>query len=96
MIAPALGDALTRFLQRKQSLDGASANTIAAYATDLRGFLGFMAQHLGGLDSPRALGGITQSDMRAWMADAARTGLVGTRLGEETVCRARLCAVHRG
>ncbi|CUX79651.1 MAG: integrase/recombinase XerC [Roseibaca calidilacus] len=70
MIAPALGDALTRFLQRKQSLDGASANTIAAYATDLRGFLGFMAQHLGGLDSPRALGGITQSDMRAWMADA--------------------------
>jgi integrase/recombinase XerC len=29
-----------------------------------------MAQHLGGLDSPRALGAITQSDMRAWMAEA--------------------------
>ena len=70
MIAPALGDALARFLQRKQGLDGASANTVTAYATDLRGFLGFMAHHLGGLDSPRALGDITQSDMRAWMAQA--------------------------
>lgn len=70
MIAPALGDALARFLQRKQGLDGASANTVTAYATDLRGFLRFMAQHLGGLDSPRALGDIAQADMRAWMADA--------------------------
>ncbi|NBB98274.1 MAG: tyrosine-type recombinase/integrase [Alphaproteobacteria bacterium] len=68
MIAPALGDALARYLQRKQRLGGASANTVAAYATDLRGFLGFMGQHLGGLDAPRGLGDLTQSDMRAWMA----------------------------
>ena len=68
MIAPALGDALARYLQRKHGLNGASANTVSAYATDLRGFLGFMAQHMGGLDCPRGLGDVTQSDMRAWMA----------------------------
>lgn len=67
-LAPAMTDALSRYLLRKQGLAGASANTIAAYATDLRGFLGFMAQHLGGLDVPCAVGTITQTDMRAWMA----------------------------
>lgn len=68
LLAPALGDALARYLHRKQGLDGASANTVAAYATDLRGFLGFMTLHLGGLDAPSQLAQITQTDMRAWMA----------------------------
>jgi integrase/recombinase XerC len=70
LMAPAMADALERYLARKKGLAGASANTIAAYATDLRSFLGFMTQHMGGLASPRALSGITQSDMRAWMAEA--------------------------
>lgn len=70
LLAPAMADALSRYLARKQGLSGASANTIAAYATDLRGFLGFMTGHMGGLDSPRGLAQITQSDMRAWMAEA--------------------------
>jgi integrase/recombinase XerC len=68
LLSPALGDALARYLHRKQGLDSASANTVAAYATDLRGFLGFMTLHLGGLDAPSQLAQITQTDMRAWMA----------------------------
>jgi len=69
-LAPALADALARYLARQKGLAGASDNTIAAYTTDLLSFLSFMAQHLGGMTSPRALADITQSDMRAWMADA--------------------------
>jgi integrase/recombinase XerC len=68
LLAPAMADALARFLARKQGLSGASPHTIAAYATDLRGFLSFMAQHLGGAAGPRQLGDVTTSDMRAWMA----------------------------
>lgn len=70
LIAPAMAAALARYLQRKQGLAGASANTVSAYASDLRDFLGFMTLHMGGLDTPRALGDIRQADMRAWMAYA--------------------------
>ncbi len=69
-VPPAQADALARYLARKQGLDGASAHTLAAYGTDLRQFLGFMAQHMGDAGGPRALGAITQADMRAWMAAA--------------------------
>ena len=44
-ISPALRDALSSWLERLRALDGAAANTVAAYGRDVAGFLGFLALH---------------------------------------------------
>ena len=54
----------------------ASPLTVEAYGTDLASFLGFLTQHLGGEPDLAALAGVTQADMRAWLARLAREGLV--------------------
>jgi integrase/recombinase XerC len=76
MLAPAIADAVTRWLIHLQAVTGASPHTITAYAHDLRAFLAFIAQHKAGeVACPRALLDLSLSDMRAWMAYARGGGL---------------------
>lgn len=68
-------DALEEFLNHKRALDAASDNTIAAYNNDLRGFLAFMALHLGGEAGRGGLARVALTDMRAWMASERGRGV---------------------
>jgi integrase/recombinase XerC len=54
----------------------ASPLTVEAYGTDLASFLGFLTQHFGGEPDLTALAGVTQADIRAWLASLANEGLV--------------------
>lgn len=72
---PALADALARWLDHLRVLNGASRKTIEAYSRDLRGFLGFLAQHHGGGEGVLALENLAQTDLRAWMAAERARGL---------------------
>jgi len=47
-VSPALRDAVQTWLNTRRALKGASDNTLIAYANDVHGFLGFVAQHKGG------------------------------------------------
>ncbi|MBT8153039.1 tyrosine recombinase XerC [Epibacterium ulvae] len=78
LISPACRDALENWLASISALQGASENTVTAYAGDLRDFLGFMSAHFGGPQGLVALSEITTGDMRAWMA-ATRADGVGAR-----------------
>ena len=49
----------------------ASPLTVEAYGTDLASFLGFLTSHLGAEPDLSALVGVTQSDIRAWLASLA-------------------------
>ncbi len=75
MISAGLRDALEGWLTHIAALDGASANTVAAYSGDLRGFLVFVTQHHGESLGTGALGRLTVSDMRAWMAHERGRGV---------------------
>lgn len=48
--------------------------TVEAYGADLAGFLGFLAQHLGGEPDLPALASLRAADLRAWLAAEAATG----------------------
>jgi integrase/recombinase XerC len=48
--------------------------TVEAYGADLAGFLGFLTNHLGQEPDLAALAGVTQADLRAWLAHAAMRG----------------------
>ncbi len=78
MISEGARDALSEWLDHIRALDGASANTLAAYQTDLTGFLAFMAAHLGGSVGRGGLAAVSLPDMRAWMAHERGRG-VGAR-----------------
>lgn len=67
-LSPALRSALSGWLDQLQALDGAAANTVKAYRTDVTGFLAFLAGHAGESIGPARLARASQSDMRAWMA----------------------------
>lgn len=75
MIAPALTDALTRWLTHARAISGRAENTITAYHSDVLGFLSFQTQHFGGDFGPRALADLSISDMRAWMAAERARGV---------------------
>jgi integrase/recombinase XerC len=53
----------------------ASPLTVEAYGTDLASFLGFLTQHLGAEPDLTGLAGVTQADIRAWLASLANEGL---------------------
>lgn len=78
VISPAARDALQHWLNSQKALKDASDNTVTAYSSDVRDFLGFMTGHHGGQHGLGALAQITISDMRAWMA-ATRNEEVGSR-----------------
>ena len=80
LLSPDLQDRLSRFLDHKRALDGASPHTIAAYSRDIAQFLSFQANHLGGTFGISALIRITQAQMRAWMAHERGRGLAARSL----------------
>jgi integrase/recombinase XerC len=53
---------------------GASKLTVEAYGADVAGFLGFLANHLGGEVDLAALAALRQADLRAWLAAEAAGG----------------------
>lgn len=77
-ISPAARSALAEWLSHLRALNGAADNTLKAYATDISGFLSFLAQHRGGTEGLAALVALPQTDMRAWMAHERGRG-VGAR-----------------
>ena len=58
-LSPAQRDALEGWLAHLAALDGAAANTLTAYRTDVAGFLAFLAQHHG---DQQGLGVLTRLD----------------------------------
>ena len=66
----------------------ASPLTVKAYAADMAGFLGFMTNHLGAEPGLAALGAVSQSDLRAWLAQ-------GHAAGQQNATRARHLAAVR-
>lgn len=77
-ISPAARAALAEWLAHLRALDGAAENTLKAYATDISGYLAFLATHRGGTEGLRGLVTLPQTDMRAWMAHERGRG-VGAR-----------------
>lgn len=75
---PALAAALSDWLAQLSAVEGASGATCAAYATDLRLWLGFLARHLGGGFGLQAALGAGAGDLRAFMAHERGRG-VGAR-----------------
>lgn len=75
LISPAARDALQAWLDGQRALNGASQNTIDAYARDLGEFLSFITLHKGEAQGLKPLMKLTVSDMRSWMAQARAQGL---------------------
>lgn len=75
MISAAQRDAMAQWLDHKRALDGAAANTITAYAADVSGFLGFLADHRGQTEGLGAVADLPQTDLRAWMAAERARGV---------------------
>lgn len=75
VLAPGLSAALDDWLTHERVMAGAAAHTIRAYDADVRGWLAFMAGHLGGGFGTAGIAAITVSDMRAWMAAERNRGL---------------------
>ncbi len=74
-LAPAVGAALTEWLSHLRALNGAAANTVAAYGRDVSRYLAFLAQHRGGAEGLARVALTTQADLRAWMAGERGRGL---------------------
>jgi integrase/recombinase XerC len=69
-------EALLRdWLAQLHAVRGASPRTITAYRRDVAGYLGFLSGHLDEAVGRTALGRVTVSDMRAWMARERARGL---------------------
>lgn len=74
-LSPALGAALTQWLQQLQALEGAAQNTIEAYRRDVARYLKFLTTHRGGAEGIAAVARTTHTDLRAWMAEERSRGL---------------------
>lgn len=74
-ISPAQRAALSGWLDHLRALDGAAANTTTAYARDVTRFLAFLTGYHGGTEGLAALTALSQSDLRAWMAEERNRGL---------------------
>lgn len=67
-LAPAMSDALARWLTTERATRDRSDHTIIAYQGDLLSFLAFLGQHRGEPALPGNLGDLNQTDMRAFAA----------------------------
>jgi integrase/recombinase XerC len=74
-ISPAAREALARWIEHLRALDGAATHTLTAYTRDVSGFLGFLSIHQGGTTGNQSIATVSQSDLRAWMAQARAGGL---------------------
>ena len=75
LISPGQRDALVRWIDHLRAIEGAAETTCTAYRADVAGYLAFLAQHMGGAEGIAALGRVTVSDMRAWMAHERGRGV---------------------
>ena len=67
-------EAARDFLTYLETERRASPLTVAAYARDLRFFLGFLTGHLGGTPGLADLATLREADLRAWLAAEAGQG----------------------
>lgn len=74
-LAPAMADALARWLEGERAAKDRSDHTIAAYQADLLAFLSFLGGYHGSPALPGRLGDLTQTDMRAFAAAERARGL---------------------
>lgn len=74
-LAPAMSDALARWLEVEASTRDRSDHTITAYRADLLAFLTFLGGHHGEAATPKSLARIRQTDMRAFAAAERARGL---------------------
>ncbi|MCX7890237.1 MAG: tyrosine recombinase XerC [Rhodobacteraceae bacterium] len=81
VLSPGLLDAVGRWIDGLRSVEGASPHTAAAYRRDVTGFLAFLARHRGEALGTAALAGLTQQDLRAYMARERARGLSPRSLG---------------
>ena len=86
---PDLAAAVARWRRWLADERRASAHTLDAYGRDLAGFLGFLAEHLGGQPGLADLGALRTADFRSWLARRAGDGL-------SAASRARALSVVRG
>lgn len=75
LIAPALTDALDRWLAELSAIAGRSAKTAEAYRTDLLSFFAFLQNYEGHSLGTARLARIDTRTMRAWMAHERERGL---------------------
>lgn len=74
-LAPAMADALARWLEVEAATRDRSDHTITAYRGDLLAFLAFLGGHHGQPATPKSLAGLRQTDMRAFAAAERARGL---------------------
>ena len=86
---PDLAAAVERWRRWLADERRASAHTLDAYGRDLAGFIGFLAEHLGGQPGLADLGALRTADFRSWLARRAGDGLTAAS-------RARALSVVRG
>ncbi len=92
MLSPALQGALAGWLAHLSALDGAAANTVAAYQRDVARFLHFLARHRGGAEGLAAVVTLPQTDLRAWMAEERGRGLSARSLARSLSAVKRFAA----
>lgn len=71
-----VGDAVERWRRWLATEKGASPKTLAAYTTDVAGFLAFVTEHRGRPPALRDLADLGLADFRAWLAGRATGGAV--------------------
>lgn len=71
------------WLDQLGAVRGRSAKTVDVYRRDVAGYLGFLTGHRGGTLGLAALGEVSLSDLRAWMAARRGTGITGRTLARE-------------
>lgn len=74
-LAPAMADALARWLEVEAATRDLSPHTVTAYHADLLAFLAFLGGHYGAPATPKSLGALRQTDMRAFAAAERARGL---------------------
>ncbi len=78
--APETAAELARWLTHMGAERRMSAKTVEAYGRDVRQFLAFLAEHLGGRVTLAALAGLSPADVRAFMAARRGDGIAGRSL----------------
>ncbi|MEM6905578.1 MAG: site-specific integrase, partial [Pseudomonadota bacterium] len=76
-------DLAERWAAQLSAVRGLAEGSVADYSRTILGFLGFMASHRGGPLGRAALGELSVSELRAWMAAERRRGVGARSLARE-------------